>query len=53
MYNPLFLDVMIGPTIALVIGLYFLVPIILIGLVIFLTAKLIRRLKNKHKEDET
>ena len=53
MFKPLFLDVMIGPTIAIVIGLYFLVPTILIGLLIFLTVKLIKKLKKKQKEDET
>jgi len=53
MYQPLFLDVMAGPMIAMLAGIYIILPALLIALVVFLTVKLIKKLKNKHKEEET
>lgn len=53
MYQPLFLDVMAGPMIAMLAGIYIVLPALLIALVVFLTIKLIKKLKRKHKEDET
>ena len=53
MYPPLFLDVIAGPVIAIVVGVYIILPIALIALVMFLTGKLIQKLKHKHKEEET
>lgn len=47
----MFLDVIAGPMIAMVVGLYLVLPALLVGLVIFLTVKLIKKLKNKHRED--
>ena len=52
MFQPLFLDVMVGPVIAIVAGVYIILPALLIGLVAFLTAKLINKIKSR-KEDET
>ena len=40
----LFLDVMVGPMIALFVGAYVVLPALLIGLVVFLTIKLIKKL---------
>lgn len=53
MCQPLFLDVIAGPMIAMLAAVYVVLPALLIALVCFITVKLIRRLKNKHKEDET
>jgi len=53
MYQPLFLDVMAGPMIAMLAGIYIILPALLIALVVFLTVKLIKKLKNKHKEEES
>ena len=52
MYQPLFLDVIAGPMIAIVAGVYIILPALLIGLVVFLTARLIEKIKSR-KEDET
>ena len=52
MFQPLFLDVIVGPMIAIVAGVYIILPALLIGLVAFLTAKLINKIKSR-KEDET
>lgn len=52
MYQPIFLDVMVGPMIAMLAGVYIVLPALLIALVVFITVKLIRKLKNKHKEDD-
>lgn len=49
----MFLDVIAGPMIAMVVGIYLVLPAILVGLVIFLTVKLIKHLKSKHQEDES
>ena len=53
MYQPPVLDVIAGPMIAMIAGIYIVLPALLIALVVFLTVKLIKKLKNKHKEDET
>ena len=53
MCQPLFLDVMAGPMIAMLAGIYIILPALLIALVVFLTVKLIKKLKNKHKEEES
>lgn len=52
MLQPLFLDVMMGPMIAMLAGIYIVLPALLIALVVFITVRLIKKLKNKHKEDE-
>ena len=53
MTAPLFLDVIAGPMIAMYIGVKFILPLLLVGLVVLITIKLIKRLKQTHKEDET
>ena len=52
MTTPLFLDVIAGPMIAMYIGVKFILPLLLVGLVILITVKLIKRLKQTHKEYE-
>lgn len=49
----MFLDVIAGPMIAMIAGIYIVLPAVLIFLVSILTVKLIKHLKSKHKEDET
>ena len=49
MTQPLFLDVMIGPMIAIWAGVYIILPALLIGLVIFITIKLIKKIKNDRR----
>ena len=53
MTAPLFLDVIAGPMISMYIGVKFILPLLLVGLVVLITIKLIKRLKQTHKEDET
>lgn len=47
------LDVIAGPMIAMIAGIYIVLPAILILLVSILTIKLIKHIKSNHKEDET
>ena len=49
----LFLDVLAGPMIAMIAGIYIVLPALLIALVVWITIKLVRKIKHKHKEDET
>ena len=49
MVQPLFLDVMIGPMIAVLAGVYVILPALLIGLVILITVKLIKKIKNDRR----
>jgi len=46
-------DVIAGPMIAIIAGVYVVLPLLLVALVLFITIRLIRKLKQKHKEDET
>ena len=49
MVQPLFLDVMVGPMIAVLAGVYIILPALLIGLVVFLTVRLIKKIKNDRR----
>lgn len=49
----MFLDVIAGPMTALVAGVYIILPAALIALVVFLTARLIKRLKKTNGEDKS
>lgn len=51
MTQPVFLDVIAGPMIAMLAGIYIILPLALVALVVFITVKLVKKLKNKHKED--
>lgn len=48
----MFLDVIAGPMIAMLAGIYIILPALLIALVVFITVKLVKKLKNKHKEED-
>ena len=48
----MFLDVIAGPMIAMLAGIYIVLPALLIALVVFITVKLVKKLKNKHKEED-
>lgn len=48
----MFLDVIAGPMIAMLAGVYIVLPALLIALVVFITVKLVKKLKNKHKEED-
>ena len=47
----MFLDVIAGPMIAMLAGIYIVLPLLLIALVVFITVRLVKKLKNKKKED--
>ena len=44
-------DVIAGPMILMVAGIYFVLPLLLVALVILITLRLIRKIKQKHKEE--
>lgn len=45
------LDVIAGPMIAIAAGIYIVLPLGLIALMIWITVKLIKKIKSDHKED--
>lgn len=45
------LDVIAGPMIAMAAGIYIVLPLCLIALLIWITRKLIKKIKSEHKED--
>ena len=45
-------DVIAGPMIVMIAGIYFVLPLLLVALVVLITLRLIRKLKQKHKEEE-
>ncbi len=49
----MFLDVIAVPMIAMVAAVYIILPAALVALAVFLTVRIIRRLKKKNKEDNT
>lgn len=44
-------DVIAGPMIAMIAGIYVVLPLLLVALVIFITVRLIRKLKEKHNDN--